>query len=149
MKVGTVADIPLLKQRRLLGLDLEMLKRVPSGLPAREDYFYFAIEKDGPYWANVVRRPRRGDRRRARSEAEVRALHRHQAAGARPVDSAQHDRALPRRVEALSLPDVLPAQGAQGPAASSLEAVPPLDEIFAEQAREVRRTRGSRRSTTR
>lgn len=55
MKLGTPGDIPLLKQRRLLGLDLEMLKRVPSGLPAREDYFYFGIEKDGPYWANVVR----------------------------------------------------------------------------------------------
>jgi len=55
MKLGTVSDIPLLKQRRLFGLDVEMLKRVPSGLPAREDYFYFSIEKDGPYWANVVR----------------------------------------------------------------------------------------------
>src|SRR5262249_13686312 len=55
MKIGTPGDIPLLKQRRLLGLDLEMLKRVPSGLPAREDYFYFGIEKDGPYWANVLR----------------------------------------------------------------------------------------------
>jgi predicted component of type VI protein secretion system len=55
MKIGTPSDIPLLKQRRLLGLDLEMLKRVPSGLPAREDYFYFAVEKDGPYWANVLR----------------------------------------------------------------------------------------------
>jgi type VI secretion system protein ImpJ len=55
MKLGTIADIPLLKQRRLFGLDVEMLKRVPSGLPAREDYFYFSIEKDGPYWANVVR----------------------------------------------------------------------------------------------
>jgi type VI secretion system protein ImpJ len=55
MKLGAVADIPLLKQRRLFGLDVEMLKRVPSGLPAREDYFYFSIEKDGPYWANVVR----------------------------------------------------------------------------------------------
>ncbi|HTQ12029.1 MAG TPA: type VI secretion system baseplate subunit TssK, partial [Fimbriimonadaceae bacterium] len=55
MKLGTVADIPLLKQRRLFGLDVEMLKRVPSGLPAREDYFYFSIEKDGPYFANVVR----------------------------------------------------------------------------------------------
>ena len=54
MKIGTPSDIPLLKQRRLFGLDLEMLKRVPSGLPAREDYFYFAIEKDGPYWANVA-----------------------------------------------------------------------------------------------
>ena len=55
MKLGAIADIPLLKQRRLFGLDVEMLKRVPSGLPAREDYFYFSIEKDGPYWANVVR----------------------------------------------------------------------------------------------
>jgi predicted component of type VI protein secretion system len=55
MKLGTMGDIPLLRQRRLLGLDIEMLKRVPSGLPAREDYFYFSIEKDGPYWANVVR----------------------------------------------------------------------------------------------
>jgi predicted component of type VI protein secretion system len=48
MKLGTISDIPLLKQRRLFGLDVEMLKRVPSGLPAREDYFYFSIEKDGP-----------------------------------------------------------------------------------------------------
>ncbi|HXM75434.1 MAG TPA: type VI secretion system baseplate subunit TssK, partial [Thermoanaerobaculia bacterium] len=55
MKLGTPGDIPVLKQRRLFGLDLQMLKRVPSGLPAREDYFYLAIEKDGPYWANVVR----------------------------------------------------------------------------------------------
>ena len=55
MKLGAASDIPLLKQRRLFGLDLDMLKRVPSGLPAREDYFYFSIGKDGPYWANVVR----------------------------------------------------------------------------------------------
>ena len=55
MKIGTPADIPLLKQRRLFGLDLEMLKRVPAGLPAREDYFYFSIEKDGPYWSNLLR----------------------------------------------------------------------------------------------
>ena len=39
----------------MFGLDLEMLKRVPAGLPAREDYFYFSIEKDGPYWANLLR----------------------------------------------------------------------------------------------
>jgi type VI secretion system protein ImpJ len=55
MKIGTPSDIPVLKQRRLFGLDIEILKRVPSGLPAREDYFYLAIEKDGPYWANVVK----------------------------------------------------------------------------------------------
>ena len=55
MKLGTVKDIPVLVRRRLFGLDLEMLKRTPSGLPAREDYFYFKIEKDGEYWENVVR----------------------------------------------------------------------------------------------
>jgi type VI secretion protein, VC_A0114 family len=55
MKLGTVRDIPVLRQRRLFGLDLELLKRTPAGLPQREDYFYFKIEKEGPYWANVVR----------------------------------------------------------------------------------------------
>lgn len=55
MKLGTVRDIPILRQRRLFGLDLELLKRTPAGLPQREDYFYFKIEKEGPYWTNVVR----------------------------------------------------------------------------------------------
>ncbi len=55
MKLGTVRDIPVLRQRRLFGLDLELLKRTPPGLPQREDFFYFRIEKEGPYWANVVR----------------------------------------------------------------------------------------------
>lgn len=55
MKLGTVRDIPILRQRRLFGLDLELLKRTPAGLPQREDFFYFKIEKDGPYWSNVVR----------------------------------------------------------------------------------------------
>ena len=55
MKLGTVRDIPVLRQRRLFGLDLELLKRTPAGLPQREDYFYFRIEKEGPYWSNVVR----------------------------------------------------------------------------------------------
>ncbi len=55
MKLGTVRDIPVLRQRRLFGLDLELLKRTPAGLPQREDYFYFKVEKEGPYWTNVVR----------------------------------------------------------------------------------------------
>lgn len=55
MKLGTVRDIPVLRQRRLFGLDLELLKRTPAGLPQREDFFYFKIEKEGPYWTNVVR----------------------------------------------------------------------------------------------
>lgn len=55
MKMGAPRDIPILRQRRLFGLDLDLMKRTPTGLPAREDYFYFKVEKDGPYWANVVR----------------------------------------------------------------------------------------------
>ncbi len=55
MKMGSVTDIPILRQRRLFGLDLEMLKRTPAGLPQREDSFYFKLEKEGPYWSNVVR----------------------------------------------------------------------------------------------
>jgi predicted component of type VI protein secretion system len=55
MKMGSPRDIPILRQRRLFGLDLDLMKRTPTGLPAREDYFYFRVEKDGPYWANVVK----------------------------------------------------------------------------------------------
>ena len=64
MKMGAPRDIPILRQRRLFGLDLDLMKRTPTGLPAREDYFYFKIEKEGPYWDNVVR-----DRIAALSEA--------------------------------------------------------------------------------
>lgn len=54
-KIGATADLPLLKQRRLFGLDIDLLKRTPGGLPAREDLHYFAIAKEGPYWDSVVR----------------------------------------------------------------------------------------------
>lgn len=55
MKVGAVRDIPLLRQRRLFGLEMEMIKRTPQGLPSSENYYYFTIEKEGIYWANVVK----------------------------------------------------------------------------------------------
>jgi type VI secretion system protein ImpJ len=54
-KIGTTADLPLLKQRRLFGLDIDLLKRTPGGLPTRENLHYFAIAKEGPYWDAVVR----------------------------------------------------------------------------------------------
>jgi len=54
-KIGTSADLPLLKQRRLFGLDIDLLKRTPGGLPAREDYHFFSIAKEGPYWDAVAR----------------------------------------------------------------------------------------------
>ncbi|MBL8112123.1 MAG: type VI secretion system baseplate subunit TssK [Acidobacteria bacterium] len=55
MKVGSVNDIPVLKQRRLFGLDLQLLKRAPNGLPAQDNNYYLMIEKSGPYWLNVVK----------------------------------------------------------------------------------------------
>lgn len=54
-KIGASSDLVLLKQRRLFGLDIELLKRTPGGLPARESLHYFTIAKEGPYWDSVAR----------------------------------------------------------------------------------------------
>ena len=54
-KIGTSSDLPLLKRRRLFGLDIELLKRTPGGLPARDNLHYFSIAKEGPYWEGVAR----------------------------------------------------------------------------------------------
>jgi predicted component of type VI protein secretion system len=54
-KIGAPNDIPLLAQRRLFGLDIELLRRTPGGLPSREDFHYFSIAREGPYWTGVQR----------------------------------------------------------------------------------------------
>jgi type VI secretion system protein ImpJ len=54
VKVGAPEDLPILRQRRLFGLDITPLNRIPGGLPAREAFHYFAINKQGSYWENVV-----------------------------------------------------------------------------------------------
>lgn len=54
-KIGAPEDIPLLVQRRLFGLDIELLRRTPGGLPAREDFHYFSVAREGPYWHAVER----------------------------------------------------------------------------------------------
>lgn len=54
-KIGASVDLPLLKQRRLFGLDIELLSRTPGGLPARSELHYFAINREGPYWESVER----------------------------------------------------------------------------------------------
>ena len=54
-KIGSAADLVLLEQRRLFGLDIEEMKRTPGGLPARENLHYFSIAKEGPYWQSVER----------------------------------------------------------------------------------------------
>lgn len=55
IKIGASEDLPLLRQRRLFGLDIELLRRAPGGLPARENLHYYNINQDGEYWQNVCR----------------------------------------------------------------------------------------------
>ena len=55
VKIGASEDLPLLRQRRLFGLDIEALRRTPGGLPARENLHYFTISQEGEYWDNVCR----------------------------------------------------------------------------------------------
>jgi len=52
-KIGASSDIPLLKQRRLFGLDIDIISRTPAGLPSRENLHYFTIERSGAYWDSV------------------------------------------------------------------------------------------------
>ena len=54
-KIGASVDLPLLKQRRLFGLDIELLSRTPGGLPTRAELHYFSISREGPYWESVAR----------------------------------------------------------------------------------------------
>jgi type VI secretion system protein ImpJ len=54
-KFGAPSDLPLLVQRRLFGLDIELLRRTPAGLPARPQYHYFSVAHEGPYWETVAR----------------------------------------------------------------------------------------------
>jgi type VI secretion system protein ImpJ len=53
-KIGATSDIPLLKQRRLFGLDIEMMNRTPAGLPSRGDLHYFTIGREDTYWESVT-----------------------------------------------------------------------------------------------
>jgi type VI secretion system protein ImpJ len=54
-KFGAPLDIEVLKQRRLFGLDIQLLARVPAGLPSKEGSHYFSIRSQGPYWEAVAR----------------------------------------------------------------------------------------------
>jgi type VI secretion system protein ImpJ len=54
VKASAPGDAPLLRQRRLHGLGLTRLKRVPPGLPVREDTHYFALGHEEPYWSHLA-----------------------------------------------------------------------------------------------
>ena len=53
-KFGAPADLPSLKLRRLRGVKLTLEKENPRGLPSDAKTHYFALERDGHYWQNVV-----------------------------------------------------------------------------------------------
>jgi type VI secretion system protein ImpJ len=65
VKASAPGDAPVLRQRRLHGLGLTRLKRVPPGLPVREDTHYFALRREEPYWSALAR-----EQRLALSEAD-------------------------------------------------------------------------------
>jgi type VI secretion system protein ImpJ len=54
-KIGAPPDLAQLKQRRLFGLDIQLLSRAPGGLPARPSFHYFSVAAEGTYWDGVVR----------------------------------------------------------------------------------------------
>ncbi len=54
-KFGAPSDIQILKQRRLFGIDIQLLARVPVGLPSKDGCHYFSIRRQGPYWDAVAR----------------------------------------------------------------------------------------------
>ncbi len=43
-----------MKQRRLFGLDIEMMNRTPAGLPSRGDLHYFTIGREDTHWESVT-----------------------------------------------------------------------------------------------
>lgn len=54
IKLGAVSDIQFFTHRRLPGLGLQKLRRVPPGLPDRPNLYYFKIEQEGEFWKNVL-----------------------------------------------------------------------------------------------
>ncbi len=58
IKLGACTDISLFIQRRLPGLELQRLRRVPPGLPDRANDYYLKIKQEGEFWNNVLKNKR-------------------------------------------------------------------------------------------
>ncbi|MCP4202553.1 MAG: type VI secretion system baseplate subunit TssK, partial [bacterium] len=54
-KFAAASDLPELRLSRLPGLDIEIQKESPRGLPAEKNLHYFSIAQQGEYWENVIR----------------------------------------------------------------------------------------------
>jgi len=55
VKAAAAGDIPTLNQRRLPGLKLTPMTRVPGDLPARPGLAYYRVETAGEFWDGVVK----------------------------------------------------------------------------------------------
>jgi type VI secretion system protein ImpJ len=54
-KIAASEDLPGLRLSRLPGLDVEIQKESPRGLPGEKSLHYFSIAQHGEYWDNVKR----------------------------------------------------------------------------------------------
>lgn len=54
LKMGSVADLPTLINRRLPGLMLRRVRRTPIGLPDRPNNHYYRISREGRFWDSMV-----------------------------------------------------------------------------------------------
>jgi type VI secretion system protein ImpJ len=54
IKLGAVRDVPAFTMRRLPGLRLQRLRRVPPGLPERANAYYFKIEREEKQWESIL-----------------------------------------------------------------------------------------------
>ncbi|MFH1860660.1 MAG: type VI secretion system baseplate subunit TssK [bacterium] len=55
IKLGAVSDLTAFEQRRLPGLEIQRLMRIPPGLPDRKNVYYFKVKQEGEFWNNVSR----------------------------------------------------------------------------------------------
>ncbi len=55
-KIAASADLAMLGLSRLRGLEIELQKESPRGLPADRNLHYYSIAQENDYWRGVVRR---------------------------------------------------------------------------------------------
>jgi type VI secretion system protein ImpJ len=53
VKAGSRENLDLLVSSSLQGLPLIHVRNIPEGLPAKPEYVYFAVDRNGPLWGSV------------------------------------------------------------------------------------------------
>ena len=55
LKVCAPQDVATVTQKRLMGLGIRRLRRVPATLPERVGTYYFQLDMEGDFWAGIER----------------------------------------------------------------------------------------------